>query len=297
MESYQQYNETKIALVVEGGAMRGIFSTGVLDAFLEADFNPFEWCIGVSAGATNIASYLAKMPGRNYHIYTKYSLKRQFISVSKFLRGKHFMDLDWLWEETIKDIRLDLDQIEMSPSHYYVGVTNMDTGCIDYIYPRKENLENVIKASSAIPILYRHAIDIDGTPYVDGGVADPIPVCKAVDLGAKTVVVIRSKKKDYRMKTKKAQWLRWIMFHYPKLYQAMLKRGECYNQQVDFCRTKKEGVQIIEICPPDDFQTGRLTRDKAILDADYLKGIEAGKRFLNLYNKKAMVANQVITSV
>ena len=95
-------------LLVEGGAMRGIFTTGVLDGFLEARFNPFDLFIGVSSGAANLAAYLAEMPKRNFRIYTDYSLRPEFISFKRFIRGGHLMDLDWLWEKTIAEIRLDL---------------------------------------------------------------------------------------------------------------------------------------------------------------------------------------------
>ena len=96
------------ALVVEGGALRGVFSTGLLDAFLEARFNPFDLFIGVSSGASNLAAYLAGMIGRNRNIYMDYSLRPDFISYPKFLRGGHLLDLDWLWDITIREVRLDL---------------------------------------------------------------------------------------------------------------------------------------------------------------------------------------------
>src|SRR5512135_324999 len=88
----------KRALVVEGGGMRGIFSAGVLDAFLEQDFDPFDIYIGVSAGACNLSSQVAGQYRRNFRIYTNQMVRPEFISVGKFLRGGHYMDLDWLWE-------------------------------------------------------------------------------------------------------------------------------------------------------------------------------------------------------
>ena len=94
-------------MVVEGGALRGVFSTGLLDGFLEAKFNPFDFYIGVSSGASNIAAYLSEMTGRNRDIYLDYSLRPEFISIARFLRGGHLLDLDWLWDNTIRDIRLD----------------------------------------------------------------------------------------------------------------------------------------------------------------------------------------------
>ena len=116
------------ALVVEGGALRGVFSTGLLDGFLEAQFNPFDLFIGVSSGASNLAAYLAGMIGRNRNIYMDYSLRKEFISFPKFLRGGHLLDLDWLWDITIREIRLDLATIYARKKPFIVVLTDVQTG-------------------------------------------------------------------------------------------------------------------------------------------------------------------------
>ena len=109
------------ALVVEGGALRGVFSTGILDGFLESRFNPFDFYLGVSSGASNLAAYLAEMIGRNKRIYTDYSLRPEFIDPVRFLRGGHLMDLDWLWDTTIREIRLDLQRIYAKAETFHRG--------------------------------------------------------------------------------------------------------------------------------------------------------------------------------
>lgn len=277
-------NQTKIALVVEGGAMRGIFATGVLDAFIEADFNPFEWCIGVSAGSTNLAAYLASMHKRNYRVYTEYSIKPEFVSFKNYLKGGHLMDLDWLWRETIRDMRLDLGKIVNGPSRFLVGVTNAMTGQIEYLEPKMDDLETIIKASSALPIMYRHPIMLDQIPYVDGGVAAPIPIQKAIELGAKIIIVLRSQKKIYRMKAKPLGYERLMLRQYPKLIKTIKNRSQIYNDQIDLLREQHKDIQIVEICPPEAFETSRLTRDIQILEKDYQLGVKEGqllmKRFL-----------------
>lgn len=180
MNSYVATEKTALnALVVEGGAMRGIFSTGILDAFLENHFNPFQIAVGVSAGATNIASYLAEMYQRNYKVYTDYSARPDFINWLKFIKGGHLVDLDWLWDLSIKEIRLDLDKILNSKTEFYIGVTKVSTGESAFLKPVKNNLEEILKASSAIPVFYRRFLRLNETDYVDGGLADPIPVCEA----------------------------------------------------------------------------------------------------------------------
>ncbi|MBB6217296.1 putative patatin/cPLA2 family phospholipase [Anaerosolibacter carboniphilus] len=195
------------ALVVEGGAMRGIFSTGVLDAFLENGFNPFDICIGVSAGATNIASYLAEMYQRNYKVYTDYSIRPDFINWIKFMKGGHLVDLDWLWDATIREIRLDLERIFSTKKQFFVGVTEVKTGKAVYLKPDKNNLEEIMKASSSIPVFYRNFLRINNIDFADGGLADPIPVMEAYKRNAKNIMVIRSRPYDYTMKSNSNNFL------------------------------------------------------------------------------------------
>jgi predicted patatin/cPLA2 family phospholipase len=276
----QEKNETKWALVVEGGAMRGIFSTGILDAFIKEEYNPFEWCIGVSAGATNIAAYLAHMFGRNRQVYMEYSTKPEFINFRKFFSGHHLMDLDWLWKKTIDEVRLDLGRIMESPSKFYVGVTNVETGKVEFIKPTEETLEEAIKASSAVPVIYKHPVNVDGTDYIDGGVADPIPVKKAIQLGATHIVVLRSKKYNYRMDDSNKFLTKFMLRKLPKVQEALSERSKIYNAQLEYIRSEHEGVRMIEVCPPDTFQTKRLTKDLNILERDYKLGYEYGEKLI-----------------
>ncbi len=282
----QEVNETKWALVVEGGAMRGIFSTGVLDAFVEQQYNPFEWCIGVSAGATNIAAYLAQMHGRNKQVYIDYSTKSEFINLKRFFSGHHLMDLDWLWNKTIDELRLDIECIMNAPSKFYVGVTNVETGRIEFIKPTEDTLEETIKASSAVPVMYKHPVNVDGTDYVDGGVADPIPVEKAVQLGATHIVVLRSKKYDYRMDDSNKLFTKFMLRKLPKIKEAVSARSKVYNQQLEFIRSQHEGIRMIEVCPPEEFQTKRLTRDLTILEQDYALGYEYGEKLIQFLKEE-----------
>ncbi len=270
------------ALVVEGGAMRGIFSTGVLDAFLEEDYNPFDLFLGVSAEATNIASFLAKMYQRNYKVYTDYSLRSDFINWRKFLMGGHLVDLDWLWDISIKEIRLDLEELFNPEKDYYIGVTEVKTGEIVNIKPKKENLEILLKASSAIPLFYRKLVSIDNKEFVDGGLADPIPVIEAYNRSASDIVVIRSRPSSYKMQPSLGSFIsKLYLKKYPKLAKAVLNRPKVYQKAIEFIRNPPGDVSIIEISPPESFQTKRLTKDIDILKKDYNHGYKMGIELIN----------------
>ncbi|KUO62631.1 MAG: phospholipase [Gracilibacter sp. BRH_c7a] len=270
------------ALVVEGGAMRGIFSTGVLDAFLEKNFNPFDICIGVSAGASNLASYLAGMYQRNYKVYTDYSVRPDFINWRKFIRGGHLVDLDWLWDITIKEIRLDLDKIINTDKEYLIGVTDVSSGKALYLKPERNNLEDMLKASSSIPVFYREFVQLEKTDFVDGALVDPIPVIEAYNRKAVNIMVIRSRPHSYTMK---AGWQdsmsKLYLRKYPRLIEAIMNRPRKYQEALDFMRNPPSGIRILEVNPPSSFRTKRLTTDRSALEQDYGSGYEAGRDLVN----------------
>lgn len=275
-----QENKQKTALVVEGGAMRGIYATGVLDAFIEADYYDFDLCIGVSAGATNLASYLAGMHRRNYTVYTHYSLDKRFINLWKFLGGGHFMDLDWLWEVTVRELRLDLETLRARPARFLIGATESSTGQCVFMEPEIDTLVETLKASSALPVMYRKPVRIGSQDFWDGGVSEPIPVREAIRQGATRILVIRSRQDDYVMRQPKWDLSRWLLMRYPAMARAVSNRPRIYNDTLAFMREGGHGVEIEEICPPDAFETSRLTRDRAVLDKDYLLGVQDGRRWL-----------------
>ncbi len=261
------------ALVVEGGALRGVFSTGLLDGFLEADFNPFDLYIGVSAGASNLAAYLAGMMGRNGTIYRDHSLRPEFINLNRFLRGGHLLDLDWLWEITIREIRLDLMAIYARRKPFVVVLTDVLTGQAVYRQTAEEDLEHTLKASSAIPLLYRSCPEVDGRPATDGGIADAIPVGEAIRRGARRVMVVRSRPRNYVKRLGLSD--RLLVHHmrrYPLLGEALKRRAARYNESVVLIRKPPDGIDIIEICPPADFRVSRLSRNRRILDEGYEQG-------------------------
>lgn len=265
--------QSESALVVEGGALRGVFSTGLLDGFLEAQFNPFDLFIGVSSGASNLAAFLAGMIGRNRSIYMDYSLRPDFISFPKFLRGGHLLDLDWLWDITIREVRLDLETIYSRAKPFVVVLTDAQTGDAHYKLTGAHDLEHVLKASSAMPLLYRAYPEVDGRPMTDGGVADSIPVGEAIRRGVCRIMVIRSRHRDYmKHHGLSERVMRWHVRHYPFLQQAMAKRVERYNEAVALIRRPPEGVSIIEICPPASFRVSRLSQNRMTLQEGYEQG-------------------------
>ncbi|WP_105903452.1 patatin-like phospholipase family protein [Vibrio gangliei] len=276
------------ALVVEGGAMRGIFSAGVLDHFLDNQYQPFDFCIGVSAGSTSLAAWITQQQRRTYTVITDYSCRPEFIDFKRFVRGGHWLDLDWLWDITIKEIPIDIDALHHQTIPFYVVTTNIQSGQAHYIQSTSDNVIELLKASCSVPLAYRDFPVIDGMSMTDGGVADSIPVEQAYKMGAKDITVILSRPLGYQKKPSKAPWLtRKFLAQTPNLAEAALKRAENYNKSIEFIQSPPPDCNITVIAPPADFPVGRLTKDLNKLDMGYEMGISAAKQVLQRHQLAA----------
>ncbi|ANP66775.1 patatin family protein [Vibrio alginolyticus] len=275
------------ALIVEGGAMRGVFSCGILDHFLASEFSPFDSFWGVSAGASNLAAYLAKMPGRNLKIYLDYSLRKEFISPSQLLRGGDMMNLDWMWNVTLEELGIDKSALKADSRPFFLGVTRQDNGQAEYHLPDIDDLAETMKASSALPVLYRNGVSLNGIQYVDGGVSDALPVAEAIKRGAKKIMVLRSQPASYQKPRGKFSALtRRMLKETPGLIEPMLTREVRYNQTLALINNPPPGIEIIQVCPPETFKLKRLSRSPAPLRHAYELGIEAGKEAIIRWSQK-----------
>jgi predicted patatin/cPLA2 family phospholipase len=278
-------NTDKSALVVEGGGMRGIFAAGVLHAFGKVGFDPFDLYIGVSAGACHLASHLAGQNNRNFDITLRYSLNSKFINPWRFLFGGHLMDLDWMWEQTVANYRLNLkylfDTLRAKNKEYFVVATSIDTGNALYLHPDENTLEHFLKVSSSLPVFYRNILEVNAEKATDGGIADAIPVQEAYLRGATDITVIRSRPSDYVKKQSKLIFILSIYFRkYPRLVEKFRKRAHNYMDAVNFIHHPPEGIRVTELAPPNDVGIGRTTQNEAVLRATYQMGIDYGNKFL-----------------
>ena len=275
------------ALIVEGGAMRGVFSCGILDHFLASEFSPFDSFWGVSAGASNLAAYLAKMPGRNLKIYLDYSLRKEFISPSQLLRGGDMMNLDWMWNVTLEELGIDKSALKADSRPFFLGVTRQDNGQAEYHLPDVDDLVETMKASSALPVLYRNGVSLNGIQYVDGGVSDALPVAEAIKRGAKKILVLRSQPASYQKPRGRFSALtKRMLKETPGLIEPMLTREVRYNQTLALINNPPPGIEIIQVCPPETFKLKRLSRSPAPLRHAYELGIEAGKEAIIRWSQK-----------
>ncbi|MFC5079858.1 Patatin-like phospholipase [Vibrio thalassae] len=266
------------ALIVEGGAMRGIFAAGVLDAFLEQNHNPYDFVVGVSAGASNLLGYLAQAPNRSYHIITQLATSKDFYNPRRFLAGGHLVDVKWLYEESNRQFPID-HHLVFNSVPFIAAATNVSNGLPDYYEVTHENIAKALEATASLPLAYKETPCFDEGCYTDGGVADSIPVREAYRRGARDITVILSHPLSYEMPKPKAGWLMKKMFvKHPNVGHALTKRSQNYNESLDFIKNPPNDCVIRVITPPEDFPVQRLTMKKELLDSGYQMGVDEGKK-------------------
>ncbi|MDR0237006.1 patatin family protein [Acinetobacter sp.] len=269
------------ALVVEGGGMRGVFTCGVLDAFLQQNFNPFDLFVGVSSGSTNLANYLAKQHGRNIELYLDHSLRPEFIRYGRFFKGGDLLDMQWMWDTVEKENPLDQNTLFAQNPDFYMVLTHARSGHAEYLRAGKDNIIDGLRASSSIPYLTRKAVEIFGEPYFDGGVADALPVqWAAQQSNIKNLLVIRTRTQSYFKASSKADqfFAKYLMNQYAGFSDSLKQRCQRYNATVDFMRRNNQ-QGILEVCPPDDkMLAGRLCKDKRKLQYTYEVGLDCGRK-------------------
>ena len=186
----------KTGVIDVGGGFRGIYACGVLDYCLDQKIR-FDLGIGVSAGSANLASFLAGQRGRNFTFYTEYGLRKQYASVGNFLRKRSFIDMDYVYGTLSNrdgENPLDYAALRDNPMDFLVVATDAVTGNATYFEKRdiRQDGYDVFKASSSIPFVCQPYF-VNGTPYYDGALGDPVPVEKAFACGCDRVVLLLTK--------------------------------------------------------------------------------------------------------
>ena len=222
-------------LVLEGGGSRAIYTSGVLDAFMENDID-FPYIIGVSAGSCNAVSFMGKNYRRQHDISVNYCNDKRYMSVQSAFHNGQYLNLEWIFGELSYDLMpLDYETYEKSNTTLCVVTTNAQTGKVEYFYPKdmREFGCPYLKASCALPVATK-GVNIGGQIYFDGGVTDSIPLKKALNDGCDKAVVILTQVRGYvKQPVKQHRAAKRILKKYPALADAVLKRHEMYNRQLE----------------------------------------------------------------
>ncbi len=244
----------KIGLVAEGGGMKCAYGAGVFDKFLEYNVT-FDYCIGVSAGAANLASLMAGQPERNLHFYVEHVKNPNYFGIKPFLLTGNMFNLRYIYGTLSNEGGVDelyFDRIMENPCEYELAATNALTGKPAYFNKTQMRRNDYvhIMASSAIPVLSR-PVYIDSTPYFDGGVSDAIPARRALDMGCDKLVIVLSKSRNFKKKPQGMKFIYSLLCRkYPELIKTLNERHimykKCQERIFDLEREKKAFIFSLE---------------------------------------------------
>ena len=272
----------KIGIVDVGGGLRGIYAAGVLDYCMDQGIR-FDVGIGVSAGSANLASYTAGQRGRNYQFYTEYAFRKQYMSLGNFIRKKSYVDMDYVYGTLCGadgENLLDYPALRDHPMEFYVVATDAETGQPKYFDKTdiRQDDYSIMKASSAIPFVCKPYI-VQGTPYYDGALGDPVPIEKAFQLGCDRVVVILTKpEKELRTSRKDEKLAVGIRKKYPAAAEKLCRRAQRYNESVALAKDYAKQGKAFIVAPDDTCGVDTLKKDKESLHRLYEKGYKDGKK-------------------
>ncbi len=267
----------KTGLVVEGGGMKCAYSAGVLDRFLD-DGIVFDECIGVSAGAGNLASYMSGQRGRNLRFYVEHPQDSRYMGLRHFITKGSFFNLRYIYGELSNADGGDpffYARACENPAEFLLTATDTETGDARY-FSKTEMAVNdyrVLMASCAIPALCR-PIEIDNRMYSDGGIADPIPLQKAFDDGCeKTVVILENPRAFIRPPQDMRAAYHVLLRKYPKMIEMIDNRHLRYQKTLKWVYEQETKGRIFIFAPPEGTGVSTSTKDVSLLQKLYERGI------------------------
>lgn len=270
----------KTGLVLEGGGMRGVFTSGVLDAFMKHDLY-FRYIVAVSAGACNGMSYVSRQPRRARISNIDYLARYKYIGIRHLVTQGCIFDRELLYDKFPNQLLpFDFDEYFKHAKDFEMVTTNCLTGKAMYLSEtsdRQRSLD-IVRASSSLPYVSK-IITVDGIPMLDGGIIDSIPINRAIETGHEHNVVILTRNKGWRDTGKDRKVPAFIYKNYPRLRVALSHRHVVYNQQIDIIdRLEAEG-KITCIRPMRPMEVGRIENDVEKLERLYEEGFAIGEKF------------------
>lgn len=278
-------NVHKTALVLEGGAMRGIYTAGVLDVLLKNKIY-VDAVIGVSAGSIHGCSYVSEQYERSISYYKECRNDYRFLSFKSWFKSGNICDTDYCYGEVPNKIYpFDHDTFEKSKTKFYVTITNVETGEPEYVHLKSLRGKNIdyLRASASMPVVSQ-IVEIDGKKYLDGGMSDSIPIEYFRSLGYDKCIIVKTKDKSYKKtKEKILPIAKKVYKNYPKFYEKLKTRHIDYNNQIKLIRELEEKQEVLVIEPSKKLKISRLEKNmENIIDA-YNQGIiDAGNKLKDI---------------
>ena len=275
----------KVGLVLEGGAMRGMYTAGVLDTFLENNIE-VDGIIGVSAGVLFGVNYLSKQKGRVIRYNKRFINDRRYMGLWSLLTTGNIINKEFSFYEVPQKLDVfDNDTFMKSKIDFWATVTNMETGNAEYI--KLDDLfaqMEVLRATSAMPYVSK-IVELENGKYLDGGISDSIPVEKCKELGFDKVIVVLTRHLDYRKRKPKEFLAKTYYRKYPKFAKTLNNRYKMYNETVEKIIDMENKKEIFVIRPTRLVKVKRIEKDPNKLQEMYELGIEDAKNSLEKLNE------------
>ncbi|MBR7071857.1 MAG: patatin family protein [Clostridia bacterium] len=272
----------KKGLILEGGAMRGIFSAGVMDVMMENGIR-FDGIVGVSAGAAFGVNYKSGQIGRTIRYNMKFCGDKRYCGIGSLLKTGNLFNKEFCYNEVPLHLDVfDFDAYRNDPTDFYVVCTDIESG--KPVYHRytgdEDNGFDWIRASASLPLVSQ-IVEIDGQKLLDGGISDSIPVAFLEDLGYTPNIAILTQPDGYRKeKNKSLPWIRLKYKKYPGLIKALEERHILYNAQLDLVREREKAGKLFVIRPEDFLPVKRMERDPQALYHTYEIGRKTAEKHL-----------------
>ena len=267
-------------LVLEGGGMRGVFTCGVLDAFMKNGLY-FNYVVAVSAGACNGLSYMSRQIRRARISNIDFLARYKYIGLRHLVTQGCIFDQKLLYDDFPNTLLpFDYDAFFSSDGVFEMVATNCLTGRACYLTEKhdRQRLLDIARASSSLPYVSK-IVEVDGVPMLDGGIVDSIPVARSMELGYGKNVVVLTRNYGFRTHAKDRKIPHFIYKHYPRLRVALSRRREAYNRQLDFVEELERSGSVVCIRPERPVEVGRVEKDVSKLEALYEEGAALGDKF------------------
>lgn len=271
-------NVIKGCIVLEGGAFRGLYGEGVLDAFMQAGIN-LECTIGVSAGAMNGLNYVSGQIGRSIRLNLKYRHDNRYVGRKALMRSNGLIGFDFAFYDLENEDPFDKKRFFQLNRRFIAVATNCETGKPTYFEKGKcVDILKAVQASATLPFVSRPVM-IEGVPYLDGGCSNKIPFQWAIDEGYDKIVVVRTRPKTYRRSKKSTFSMEKVLYRkYPNLAQALVESNFVYNKMCDTLDALEKEGKIIVVAPSQPVEITRLEKDVDKLADLYFRGYYDGKK-------------------
>ncbi len=277
----------KTGLVLEGGAMRGLFTAGVIDVMMEHGVR-FDGLVGVSAGSSFGCNYKSKQPGRVLRYNLRYGKDPRYMGLKSLLTTGNLVGAEFAYHTLPLELDVfDIAEFERNPMEFHVVCTDVDTGLPVYYRMDKVDRQSLewLRASASMPVVTRPVKVDDGRRMLDGGISDSIPLEYFRSRGFDRNVVVLTQPRDYRKKPAKGWLFRMLMPYAPKIAEAMGRRHEMYNSQLDYLNEREAEGDTLVIAPAEPLPIGRVDTDPDRMRDVYRIGREAGMRHLPAVEK------------